>query len=137
MTLNWTDITLQTDGLEKTPCDCCGATTIEYRGDLHHKDDWIAFYWVRLSEGHPEALPIFHIGTGNWAEGSKKDERRIFGSEYNPESEGFRIMDLSKESDLAIWLDRKDVVDTDFAQSAFAMLDAIFMRDERLKDLHP
>lgn len=135
MTLNWEEIAVQPNGLEKTPCDCCGKTTIEYRGDLYHKEDWMAFYWVRMSEAHPEALPTFHIGTGNWAQGAKKDKRWIFGSEYDIKSQGFRIMDLAKGSDLATWLDRKDVIGTDFAQQAFSMLDAIFMRDERLKDL--
>ena len=136
MSLNWEELIVQTDGLNKTPCDCCGTTTLEYLGDLYHGEDWVAFYWVRMTEGHPDSLPQFWLGMGNWSEGTDKTEKWIFGAEYSRQHQGFMLMDLARDSDLATYLDRDDIIGTDFAEEGFAMLDAIILKDDRLKELN-
>lgn len=138
MTLVWEDLRILETDFESTPCDCCGKNTVQINGDIEDaKGQWIAFYWVRYAEGHPELDPVFRFGTGNWSEEATAEQRWCFGLAYNKDSGGARLLDLSSErGDVkAIYLDRDDILGSSFAAEAFAMWDAVFMKDSRLDDL--
>ena len=137
MTIRWEHIDVRKDGLEKTPCDCCGKTTLVIEGDLYRQDAWIGFYWVRMAEGHPEQLPTFHIGTGNWAEEARSEDRWVIAVEYSKDAEGFRAIDVPNDGSTATFLKRDEWISTDFASEAVAILDAIYMKDDRLAELRP
>ena len=138
MTVAWQDIVLEEGPLEKTPCDCCGQTTFTVEGNLLHDDNWLAFYTVRFNPKHLDAYPVFTIGTGDWSDTADASNRWFFGAEYNAVSEGFRLIDLKTEDTQKAYvpLNRDDIIGSPFAPEAFAMLDAIFMGDARLKDIH-
>ena len=139
MTQAWERLRVVEGSCEVTQCDCCGQDTWQVNGDIEALEGaWIAFYWVRFSPAHPEAYPVFRFGTGDWRDSAQDDARWVFGVEYDQEQSGVRLMDLSQErGDVrATYLDRADVIDTPFAQEAFAMFDAVFMGDRRLESLH-
>ncbi|MEJ6395360.1 hypothetical protein V8J82_19015 [Gymnodinialimonas sp. 2305UL16-5] len=120
-----------------TRCACCGGTTLRLTGDLKDQNGWLAFYSVRYSAAHPERLPRFVLGYGDWSSEAPPGQRWVFGADWSKDHNGFRLADLSSgpsQGD-ATHLDRSDILDTRFAEDAFAMLDAILMHDTRLKDL--
>jgi len=139
MSLTWEDIDVEGSKEERTPCECCGKWTIEVRGDLLKSNEWIAFYWVRFAQGHPESSPTIHCGTGDWSESAADDQRWLFGVEYNLEAKGFHLLDLRIDHEQALpnytALNRDEILGTQFAQDAFAMIDAIWMKDPHLEEL--
>lgn len=137
MMVNWEDIVVKQGGVETTPCDCCGTKTRLVKGDLVLADEWIGFYWVRWTEGHPDVLPIFHLGTGNWSDTADVSDRWVVAVEYHNDLEGFHAVDFEQKGTSATYLDRQDWVGSSFAAEAFAMFDAVFMKDDRLTELHP
>ncbi|KMW59626.1 hypothetical protein AIOL_004608 [Candidatus Rhodobacter oscarellae] len=111
---------------------------MELRGDLEHDGNWLGFYWTSHARGHLEVYPTIMVGVGDWSEGAAPESRLIFGVEFNKEAESFRLLDLASHGDksVAVYLDRLDVLDTPFAQDAFAMTDAVFMKDSRMEEWH-
>ena len=136
MTVEWQDIDVQTGDLESVPCDCCGSTSQLIRGDLETGGNWLAFYTCRWTPAHPDKGVEFRLGTGNWSENTPKPERWMFGATYSREHNGFMLDDLSGPDayPMAVALDRDDILGTSFAAEAFAMLDAIFVKDKRLQE---
>ena len=137
MSLQWQDIVLEKGPLEKTSCECCGGTTLTIEGDLFHAKEWLSFYMVRQSPNHPEAYPVFRFGIGDWSEDAQSDARWIFEAEHDPVLEGFRILDMSGYVEGLTYtpLCREDIIGTPYAETIFAMLDAVFMKEPRLEDL--
>lgn len=138
MTLSWEELNVIEDDIETTPCDCCGTSTVQVNGDIEKENgDWIAFYWVRFSKGHPDVFPVFHFGTGDWSESASSQNRWVFAMEFCRESEGCRVIDFPQDGRLtsATCLSRNDLLSTDFASDAFAMFDAVIMKDTRLMEL--
>ncbi|MEP5630362.1 MAG: hypothetical protein ABJP79_00615 [Tateyamaria sp.] len=138
MTQVWEQITVLEGDHEQIPCDCCGKTTTKISGDIEGPNGWLGFYFVRFSGAHPEHPAVFRIATGDWSDGALAENRWIFDLEYDVGAEGFRVLDTKSQGDgaSATYLDRADIVGSSFAPEAFAMVDAIFMKDTRLAELH-
>jgi len=138
MTLDWEAITVFETEKQETPCDCCRETTVTLHGDLEQSGDWLAFYMARFTASHTGVGPHFRVLTGDWSDNAPTTSRWIFEAELNIEAQGFMLLDTSKHagSISAIHLDRNDILNTPFAAEAFAMLDAIYMKDSRLKAHH-
>lgn len=135
MTLDWQQIRVTEGDLGQTPCDCCAAITSLAEGELWGPVGWLAFYALRYSAGHRDSGVLFQIGTGNWRSESIAD-RLLFRATYDPASNGFTIIDMPADTGAnATPLRRDQIIGTDFAPRAYAMLDAIFHRDSRLQGL--
>jgi len=137
MSLTWDAIEVTAERSEQTACACCGNTTNEVHGTLENDGEWLGHYMCRWSMQHPEKGVIFQIGLGDWRDQAPADARWMFGATYSTETAGFRLDDLRRNDGGtdATLLDRSDIIDTPFAQEAFAMLDAVFMKDPRLAEV--
>ena len=134
---DWQSVIVEELEAETTNCDCCGETTTSLQGDLLVNTDRIGFYYVNFTRAHPEQAPEFRIGTGNWSETARKSDRWVFSALYHPSIQGFEVQDLSGDAEAvnATYLKREDIIGRPFVNEAFALLDAIFMKESRLEFL--
>ncbi|WP_136439219.1 hypothetical protein [Pacificoceanicola onchidii] len=136
--MDWEAITVEeTASLTRTPCECCGKTTLQADGDLHHGNVWISCYSVRWSNCSDAPPPLLTVYVGDGSDGARADQRWAIRSYWR--SEGLGLDDWSAEERAAITLftllDREDVLDTPFATEYWSMIDAIIMKDSRLEAL--
>ena len=139
MTLDWRALTVTEEDISTTPCDCCGSKTNWISGDVESTEGWLEFYHVVWTDGHPERGATFRLFLGDWSEDAETEARWIFGATYNMEQNSFMIMDLAENptKTRAIHLNRDQVAGTEFAKDSFAIIDAIFLKDSRLEEIHP
>ncbi|MEO1795887.1 MAG: hypothetical protein AAFR53_02590 [Pseudomonadota bacterium] len=137
MSLDWEAIMLDEGSVTRTPCDCCRATTTSVEGDIEGPDGWIGFYTVRFSAGHLDRVVIFQVFTGDWSEGASSSNRWCFWAEFSLEQQGFCVLDPVDDEQPKSFtaLKRADIIGSPFAPEAFAMLDAIYMKDSRLEPI--
>ena len=109
------DIAVAQDEAGKTPCDCCGKTTLRITGDPCHADDRIAFHRIRLTEAHPDMMPRFSIGTGDRSKGAARTEPT-----------GFSLLGLAAEGVKAVTLNHADS-----PAPHLALLDTILPKDDK------
>lgn len=134
MSLAWQDIRIEEGAVTSTPCDCCGTRTLVVEGDLIASEGWLAFYTARFTEGHRSNGIAFQIGTGTWSEDTAARDRWLFRAIFDPAENSFMIVDTPPDTGIvATALRRDDIIGSPFAAEAFAMLDAIFMKDNRLE----
>ncbi|WP_425098837.1 hypothetical protein [Tropicibacter sp. S64] len=135
--VRWEDISVEETGpVERTQCDCCRAETLQATGDLQSGEEWLGFFSVRWSdprgEDHP---PLFTVYVGDWSEAGTPDQRWAIRSYWR--DTGLGLDDWSSEERAGITgftpLDRADLLDTPFAATYWAMIDAIIMKDGRLE----
>ena len=134
--MNWEEIALTEDGVQRTPCDCCGTTTVEVTGDLFLDGAQIAFYTARWTEGHRDVV-LLKLWTGDWSEEGVPSDRYAMRVEWR--AEGCRLMEAD-EADRAAHrtctlLGREDLIGSDYAETVWAMVDSVAMKDRRLKGL--
>ncbi|MGD1924234.1 MAG: hypothetical protein ACFB03_08590 [Paracoccaceae bacterium] len=134
---DWQSILIEELEAEETLCDCCGQTTTSLQGDLLVEDGWIGFYFVNFTRAHLEHSPNFRVGLGNWSEEADTRDRWIFSADYHPNLNAFTILDHLGETTTvdAVHLSREDIVGQPFSHEAFALLDAIYLKESRLEFL--
>ena len=137
MSVAWQAIDVLEGPATNTICACCGNTTAMLQGDLYAEEDWLGFYYIWLTPKCVERPPLFRLGTGDWSDEAPTEERWIFEVEYYSQTNSFMIGNVSERclKVRATCLDRADIVGTAFASEAFAMIDAVFMKENRLESI--
>ena len=133
--MEWQTLEITENEVDKMPCDCCGKTTTRVGGEVWKGKEWLGFFFVQWTEGHRSPGPQFRIFTGDWADGSTPEQKWLVVLEYSFEHRSFMIMDNHSDqvwADLT-YLNRNDILGTEYVEHIFAMVDAIFMKDSRLE----
>lgn len=111
-------------------------------GFVHLADSTIAAYFVQWTLNNPDHGANFDLIIGQWGEGTTSHNRQTLSMAYRvDEGQGsFMVIDASDRmtanSDLADTnLIRSDVIGKPIADFAFAIVDAIIFKDERIKEI--
>ena len=133
-------------GIEQSPtrCDCCGGATRALNGYVSDELGAVATYMVQWTDGHVVANGAnFDLIVGEWG-GAPASQRVAVSLEYRQmeSGPGFAIIDapdraISMSPLVGEALSRSDVVGTKLADEVFAIIDAIWLQDERIRDLRP
>ncbi|KQY64915.1 MULTISPECIES: hypothetical protein [unclassified Brevundimonas] len=133
-------------GIEQPPthCDCCGRATRALSGYASDELGALATYMVQWTDGHVVANGAnFDLIVGAWG-GAPSSKRIAVSLEYRQMASGpgFTIIDapdraFSMSPVVGEALSRSDVVGTKLADEVFAIIDAIWLQDERIRDLRP
>jgi hypothetical protein len=141
--LDWRTLEVEpTDSKDTGPCPCCGNMSRTVWGFVHSSDSTVAAYFVQWTLNNPEHGANFDLIIGQWNEESEPNQRQAVCMEYRVFDGfgSFMVIDASTRpvasSDLAgEILSREQVIDKPVAQRAFAIADAIIMRDERVEEV--
>ncbi|MDP3369894.1 MAG: hypothetical protein Q8M32_08600 [Brevundimonas sp.] len=128
----------------RTYCDCCGRATRALNGYASDDLGALATYAVRWTDGHvAENGANFDLIVGEWG-GAPASQRIAVSVQYRILDSGpaFMIIDatdrpISSSPLVGESLTRARVLGTPLAKEVFAVIDAIWLQDERLRDLHP
>jgi hypothetical protein len=124
------------------PCDCCGNATRRVWGYIHQDDAPLAAYFVTWTVGRLDHGAHFDLIIGKWGEASCADDRQAVSLEYRLTENGpaFTVID-AQARDVAMSelvgraLRREEVLKRPIAVSAFAIADAVLLRDSRIDEL--
>jgi hypothetical protein len=123
-------------------CDCCGHVTQRVWGDIASTSGRLAVYFVDWTVAQPTHYPNIDLIIGAWGDGSDPSSRVLLSILYRPASDGgsFMIVDAQQRAQQFHTLTnkgmlREEVVGTPLATEAFAMIDAIWLRDPRIHSL--
>lgn len=125
------------------PCDCCGNVSHTVWGSLSQKRKLVAAYYIRWVAGHADHAADFDLIIGRWGNGTSVKDRFLVAVAYRLiEGEPqFMVLDAPKRraADMkelgATVLRRDQVIGTPLATDVFAMLDAIWLQDGRVREL--
>jgi len=134
--VQWEDISVVEQETERTSCDCCQKVTTLGSVALLYEGEFIGWFSLKFSEASSSHLPVFRIYVGDWSEGAQVDTRWGIGVSWH--SEGCTLLDWDEEENNSSFtrLNRNDILGSDFAVELWAMVDAIIMKDSRLKELN-
>ncbi|WP_170383235.1 hypothetical protein [Ruegeria atlantica] len=136
--MRWEDISVIEQETERTPCDCCRKVTTFGAGELLYTGEFVGWFSVKFSEDPESHSTIIKVYVGDWSDGAPVDTR--WGISVSCHSEGCTLLDWGEEdqknNDLFTCLNRADILGSDFAAELWAMVDAIIMKDSRLKELN-
>jgi hypothetical protein len=125
-------------------CNCCGNRTRIVWGNINCSSRIAAVYYVKWTLCHVEKNGAnFDLILGRWGEGASSRDRRVVAVRYrliegNPV---FMVIDAAGRLAAvngklaAVALRREEVIGTPLASEVFAMLDAIWLRDDRIAEL--
>lgn len=125
------------------PCDCCGHHSRVVWGMVHDDLGALATYYVHWTPQHThDHGATFDLVLGEWGEGSTPHDRVAVSvmMRHMPEGASFMVGDASDrpiaQGELAKRaLAREQVVGTGIAKEVFACIDAIWLQDERIREV--
>ncbi|MBU6413284.1 MAG: hypothetical protein KGS45_07405 [Planctomycetes bacterium] len=142
MTPSPTILIEQTGISECGPCECCGNLSMHAWGLVTVGGSATAAYFVHWTQGNPADGARFEVVLGDWSEAATSEDRMVIALDcrWMPPGPQFMIVDADPSPsapirDLAAHaLARETVVNTSMATLTFAILDAIWLQDQRLAD---
>ena len=124
-------------------CACCGNRSKTIWGDLSTDETPVAVYYVHWTVDSPEHMPSFDFVIGRWGEGAGATDRVLVSLLFKPGHDGgsFTVIDggerLPKYSKVcARAMQRSEVIGTPLAGNVFALLDALWLTDARMSEVH-
>ncbi len=124
------------------PCSCCGHMSRTVWGYLNREDQTVAVYYVQWTLGRLDHGANFDLIVGPWDSDSSADDRSVVAVAYRltPKGPQFMVIDAlerpAAKSTLAkTALKRGQVIGTPLAAEIFAMVDAIWLHDGRIREL--
>ncbi len=131
---------VEPEGADFALCECCGTKTQKIWGWLHTQAATQLCYFVRWTEGHPEAGADINLIIGKWGEGAAPADRTCVSLTLflqDDRAPAFMVVDARTEyfgdgEVAAGGLKRNEVIGTPLATPIFAALDAIWLQDERM-----
>jgi hypothetical protein len=124
------------------PCKCCGNMSRTVWGMLRKGDIDKAVYFVQWTMSSPQHGANFDLVIGRWGDGSDIADRTSVSLLYRADVDepGFMIIDAAgrpaSDGSLAVKaLSRDELVNSTLKAPVFAMVDAIFLQDERLAEI--
>lgn len=131
-----------TGSKETEICECCGNVSRTVWGMLRKGDVDKAAYFVLWTKGKPDHGANFDLVVGRWGEGSSSADRTAVALLYRTDVDqpGFMIIDAatrpaSDGSLSATALSRDELVNSTLKAPVFAMIDAIFLQEERIEEI--
>jgi hypothetical protein len=133
---------LEQAGATAVACDCCGGTTRRVWGYLHSDSGESAAYFVQWTQGQADIHgAFFDFVIGRWGDGTSPADRSLASLEcrWLDSGPGFMTIDASTRGDYsgvaASILNRADVVDTPLAAHLYELVDAVWLQDDRIREL--
>ena len=133
---------LEQTGATSVACECCGGTTRRVWGYLHAESGESAAYFVQWTQGQVDVHgAFFDFVIGRWGDGTSAADRVLASLELRriDSGPGFMLIDASGRGDYtsiaASALNRADIIGTPLAARLFELADAIWLRDERIREL--
>lgn len=122
------------------PCPCCGFDTRRVWGFVHNRDATIASYFVNWTPSRPDHDAVFDLAIGKWGDGTTPADRSVVSLAYRPSKASFMIIDAAERPmDFAAIashrMSRDRVIGTPLADQAFAIVDAVWLRDDRIAEI--
>jgi hypothetical protein len=126
------------------PCECCGNFSRTVWGSIYHGQTMIATYIVQWTLNNPEHGANFDLVIGKWDDDdatSVKDRKTVALKYHNTDGgTGFAVIDAAdrmagQPEFTNVALSRAQVIGTPLAADAFAMVDAIWLRDPRIAEV--
>lgn len=138
-----TDLKIKPGSSDDTDCDCCGRLSRTVSGFVHSGDDAVAAYFVQWTVGGVESHGAnFDLIVGKWGEGAIRSDRCAVALEFRRTDTGpaFMVIDASGRpagrSDLVgEALSRVEIMGTPLAKVAFEVVDAIWIQDNRIREI--
>jgi hypothetical protein len=123
-------------------CDCCGQTSKTIWGSVLSAEQTVAVYYVQWTVASPQHYPNIDLILGEWSDGTAGADRALVALQYQPKIGGgsVRVIDAKgrppEHSDICgTGLARDDVIGTPLAQNIFAVVDAIWLGDDRIAEM--
>jgi hypothetical protein len=118
-------------------CDCCGSDTHSIQGLINEADSTLAAYSVRWTDGHlVEAGADIQLIIGPWGDRTTESDRSVVSLRHLESPDGSRsvmVVDATPRPGLAEHaMSRNDVIGTPLAAQVFALIDVIYLQDERM-----
>ena len=133
----------QTGSKDLGPCDCCGNVTRRVWGYVHRGEATEAAYfvqWVPGSVGRHGAY--FDLIIGQWGDAAKPSDRVAVSLAFrrNPAGPEFMVIGARDREFASSDLvgrspSREEVLAGPLAATAFAIVDAVWLQDERIGEL--
>jgi len=125
------------------PCSHCGEMRRRVWGFVHRGDATEAAYFVEWTPGGgTKHGTYFDLIIGRWGDGSSRSDRVAVSLEFRRESgrPQFMVIDATNRnvgtSDVVgRALARTEVLDTPIAARAYAVVDAVWLQDERIGEI--
>src|SRR5581483_4903170 len=126
------------------PCECCGNNSRTVWGNIHAGQETVAVYYVQWTLNRvADHGANFDLILGPWGEGTSSADRCVVAVAYRliDGKPQFMVIDadgrpVAKSGKLAEMVLRRDqVVGTPLAPDVFAILDAIWLDDGRIREL--
>ena len=141
--LDWRMLEIeQTGSNEHGPCDCCGNMSQTVWGFIHSPQEALAAYYVHWTPDNPNHGAHFDLMIGKWGNNTTELDRKAISLEYRViEGQGaFMVIDAANRpvADSPLidkTLRRDEVIGKPIAQTVFALVDAVFIKDQRIQEI--
>jgi hypothetical protein len=141
--LDWRALQVEPTGSNDFgPCSCCGNMSRTVWGFVHSPASTVAAYFVQWTLNNPGHGANFDLIIGKWGNQAIPKDRQAVSLEYRViEQQGsFMVIDptmrpVATNSLVGSALKREEVVGQSIAQNVFAIVDAVFMKDERIREI--
>lgn len=135
-------LTVESSG-EKTqaPCECCGKVTRTIWGYVHRESGaTVASYFVSWLAGDPRHDAYIDLIIGRWGDGTTAADRRAVSLAYCASEGSCMVVDAAKRpvatsTLIGGTLTPEQVVDKPIAMIAYAIVDAIWLREPRIAEV--
>jgi hypothetical protein len=123
------------------PCDCCGNTTRTVWGFVHRESGaTLASYFVTWTVGSPRHDAFIDLIIGRWGDGTSATDRSAVSLAYRASEGSCMVIDAAKRpvaasSLIGRSLAAPQVVDQPIAILAYAVVDAIWLREARIAEV--
>lgn len=142
MSLRWQEVVVIPEAEEEVPCDCCRLPARRAEGRLLHREEEIGRFSVRWRPGVPEHPARHVLYLGDWSGRSAEARPAVAAADYlGGTDHGFRLRDDTPAilRSLGPWrprfIRRGDAIGLPLGERLFAMLDAIHVKDPRLREI--
>jgi hypothetical protein len=135
---------LQTAGSKDFgPCSCCGHDSRTVWGYLQSAERTEAAYFVQWTLGRvDEEGAHFDFIVGKWGDGTSSDDRASVSLEFRRTDQGpqFMVIDsatrpVATNELVGRALSREEVIGTTLSQRVFALVDAVWLGDDRITEI--
>ena len=123
---------------DSSPCECCGEITTGIWGRAFLDNSEVALYYICWTKNEYEQKgATYNIIYRNYDKENQQDAMIALDYYNNENGAGFGILDaeannLLNTSQKLIKLDRDEILGTPFEHNLWALVDAIFLNDNRI-----
>ncbi len=123
---------------DSNPCECCGEITTRIWGRAFLENSEVALYYVCwIKNEYEQKGATYNIIYRNYDKESRQDAMIALSCEKNNEGSVFTILDAQKNNLIntaqkLIKLDCDEILGMPFEEKLWALVDAIFLNDNRI-----